>query len=74
MLVCLFVYLFEGGIVSERVHEQRGEAKGEGEAKSLSREPKAGLNPGPGDHRLSQRQTKMLNQLRHLGTSMLVLF
>ena len=52
---------------------QAGGAAGGGrEAGSpLSREPDAGLNPGPRDHDLSQRQT--FNQLSHPHTPLFIL-
>jgi len=57
-----FFILFD--IHSERGNTSRGSGVGEGEAGFLlSREPDAGLIPGPWDRNLSQRQTT--EQPRH---------
>ena len=42
-----------------RDRESEAETQAEGEADSLQK-PKVGLNPGPQDHALSQRQTLKL--------------
>ena len=63
MYVCMYVcmYVFDREKERERVHKQgEQQAKGEGEAGSpWSREPNAGLDPGPWDHDPSRRE--MLN-------------
>ena len=52
LLFFLRFYLF----IHERQREKEAETQAEGEASS-PQEPDMGLNPGPQDHSLTQRQT-----------------